>query len=288
MTALRTHAGVPAAAAAPALRTLALADARRFATHPLFLAAGAVLVVTLAIGLVRREVVTVSSLEGVVGPAFLIGVFGFVVAHRLTTSLRRTEDVARTTPTSALRRTASLCLACLVPAGAGALVLASLLVFGAIWPPEPVPPGRTVAWFGDQPTVPMLASLIASLVLACLGGPLLGVAVARWAPFRGSALLGVVLLVVGSAYGDALPEPWFAISPWFNFSASHVTDGVFQESWLREGVVQVWECVYYLCLCGLAVVAALLRDAGERRRALLMAGSFLAAGAVVSVALAMR
>lgn len=277
----------PAEQAAPPVTTLALAEARRYARHPLFLLAGSVLIVALGAGLVKREVVTVSALEGTVAPAFLIGVFGFVIAHRLTTSMHRTGDVVGTTPTTPLRRTAALCLACVVPASAGVAVLLIDVVFGAIWPPEPVPPGQTVAWFGDQPTVPMLAALVASIVLACLGGPLLGVAVARWAPFRGSALLGVVLLVVGCAYGDDLPGSWFAVLPWFNFSDSLVTDGIFRASWLRDGAIPVWTCVYYACLCGLAAVAALLRDAGDHRRTLLTTGAILAVGAVLAVTFSM-
>ena len=45
------------------------------------------------------------------------------------------------------------------------------------------------------------------------------------------------------------------------------------------GVEPLWVLCYLLCLCGLAVVAALLRDPGHRR-ALLGAGAGLTVGAV--------
>ena len=266
----------PSIRSLPTLLALARADARRFARHPLFLFGVVVLLLMLGFGIATRSVVTVSAVEGLVFPAFLLGVFGFVVAHRLTTSLRRSGDLADTSPTGQQRRTIALCLACLVPMAAGVATISALVVFGAVWPPESIPAGQRVAWFGHEPTVDMLAALVATLPLAALGGPLLGVAVARWAPFRGSALLGVVILVIGAAYGDALPTPWFTISPWFNFMAGDYHDGQYHTTWLRGGVEPLWSCGYYAALCGLAVVTALLRD-NANRRPLLLAGGLLTA-----------
>ena len=266
----------PSIRSLPTLLALARADARRFARHPLFLFSVVVILLMLSFGIATRSVVTVSAVEGLVFPAFLLGVFGFVVAHRLTTSLRRSGDLADTSPTGQQRRTIALCLACLVPMAAGVATIAALIVFGAVWPPESIPPGQQVAWFGHEPTVDMLAALAATLPLAALGGPLLGVAVARWAPFRGSALLGVVILVIGAAFGDALPTPWFTISPWFNFMGGEYSDGQYHTTWLRDGAEPLWTCGYYAALCGLAVVAALLRD-NANRRPLLLAGALLTA-----------
>ena len=131
--------------------------------------------------------------------AFFLGVFGFVVAHRLTTSLLRTRDLASTVPVEQQERTLSLCLACLVPAAAGLAMAGFLLVANALWePPDGDPSSLPVTWFGDYPAADVLAVVLAMGPAAALGGPLLGVAVARWAPFRGSALLGVVVLVVAS------------------------------------------------------------------------------------------
>ena len=263
----------------PTLAALARADARRFARHPLFLFGVAICLAYLVAGVADQSVVDVSVMEATVLPAFFLGVFGFVTAHRLTTSLRRTGDLVLTAPVDAQRRTAALCLSCLVPLAAGLVYFALLLLFGAVWPPEAPAAHGTVAWFTDEPAVDVVAALFANVALAALGGPLLGVAVARWAPFRGSALLGLVVLVFGVIYAMDLNDPWQALAPYINFSDSLVVHGKTQSSWLRDGVDPVWWVGYAASLCGLAAVAALLRDRAHRRR-LLGAGTALTASAV--------
>jgi hypothetical protein len=259
------------------LVSLARADARRFACHPLFLAGFGLWILILAVKVAGHHVVTVGVEDPGTFVAFLIGVFGFVVAHRLTTSLRRSGDLADTTPTSSQRRTLALCLACLVPMTASLLIVGAIIVFGSIWPPT-MPHGGRVAWFGYEPDLTILAILLADAVLASLGGPLLGVAVARWAPFRGSALLGMVLLLFIVMSASSLPAPWFAIAPWAIFWNEHLEGGVYQSSWVPTSVSPVWYCGYLACLCGLAVVAALARDRGHRRRLLVIAGVLASVG----------
>lgn len=259
------------------LAALARADARRFARHPLFLFGVGAWVVILAISAANQAVVSIGVEDPGTFIAFLVGVFGFVVAHRLTTSLRRSGDLADTAPVSAQRRTLALCLSCLVPMTASLAIVAAFVVFGSLWPPT-MPNGGNVAWFGYESDITILAILVADAVLACLGGPLLGVAVARWAPFRGSALLGMVLLVFLVMCASALPAPWYAIAPWAIFWDSHLTNGVYQSSWVLTAVSPVWYCGYVASLCGLAVVAALLRDDANRRALLASGGAFAALG----------
>ena len=270
-----TNPRTPGSAVDPrqSLMALARAEALRFARHPLFLVSAAVMLLATAFGVANQKVVDV-GVEGTVLPAFFVGVFGFVVAHRLTTSLRRSGDLADTAPVSAQRRTLALCLACLVPMTLGILVVLSSVLFGAIWPPSL--PGGHVAWFGYEPDLTIWAILFGDVVLACLGGPLLGVAVARWAPFRGSALLGMAVLVIGASTLASLPSPWYVVSPYALFSDEHLDNGKYQVSWVRDGVSPVWWCGYAACLCGLAVLAALLRHDADRRRLLTSAGVLVA------------
>ena len=270
-----TNPRTPGSAVAPGQSLMALTqtEALRFARHPLFLVSAAVMLLAVAIGVANQKVVDV-GVEGTVLPAFFVGVFGFVVAHRLTTSLRRSGDLADTAPVSAQRRTLALCLACLVPMTLGVLVVLSSVLFGAIWPPS-LPDGH-VAWFGYEPDLTIWAILFGDVVLACLGGPLLGVAVARWAPFRGSALLGMAVLVIGASTLTSLPSPWYVASPYAIFSDEHLENGEYQISWVRDGVSPVWWCGYAACLCGLAVLAALLRHEADRRRLLTSAGVLVA------------
>ena len=162
-----------------------------------------------------------------------------------------------------------------------------MLVTAAIWTPVGDPVSAHVAWFRDDPALDVLATLIAMGPVAALGGPLLGVAVARWAPFRGSALIGVVTLVFLTAMPSEASLPWRMLSAWPILVDEHV-----ERRWrsgraieLRAGVEPIWVLCYLLCLCGLAVVAALLRDP-EHRRPLLGAGAALTVGAVGSFLLA--
>jgi hypothetical protein len=282
MTTARPSA--PAASSGQTLAALAWADARRFARHPLFLVGFGAWVVILAVKAWNHAVVTVGLEDPTTFVAFLVGVFGFVVAHRLTTALRRTGDLADTAPVSSQRRTLALCLACLVPMAAGVAITLAFVVFGSLWPPSL--PGGHVAWFGYEPDLTVWAILIGDVVLACLGGPLLGVAVARWAPFRGSALLGMVLLLFTVMSAASLPSPWYAVAPWTIFIDEHLSNGKYQVSWVRDGVNPVWWCGYAACLCGLAVVAALLRDRAHRRP-LLVTGGVLTVVAVGCLLLAM-
>lgn len=283
MSRTQTATTVPAPADAwgtPSLRALALTEARRFARHPLFLLGVAIMLMPLAV-VVWQQRVGANPMIDTLYIAFLIGVFGFVVAHRLTTSLLRTGDLATATPVSRQQRTLALCLACLVPATVGVVVIVLMLVTAALWPPVGDPATASVAWFGDYPAVDVLATLIAMGPVAALGGPLLGVAVARWAPFHGSALLGVVTLVVVTALPSELPVPWRVLSAWPLLVEEYIVDGggpVVRSSFV-PGVEPIWVLGYLLCLCGLAVVAALLRDPGHRR-GLLGTGAVLAVGAV--------
>ena len=264
----------------PTLRALARVEAKRFARHPLFLLGVAILLIPMVAAVWQQEV-DANPMVGTLFIAFLLGVFGFIVAHRLTTSMLRTRDLATTTPVDRQQRTLALCLACLVPAAAGVVVAIFMLVTAAIWTPVGDPASAHVAWFRDDPDVDVLATLIAMGPVAALGGPLLGVAVARWAPFRGSALIGVVTLVFLTALPSEASSPWRLLSVWPILTDEHVNseNGPVVRSNFVPGVEPIWALFYLLCLCGLAVVAALLRDPGHRRR-LLIAGGLLMTGAV--------
>jgi hypothetical protein len=273
------HPEAPIAEGWPAVRALARVEAKRFARHPLFLLGIAIMLIPVVAAFFQQDT-GANPMFGTLFIAFLIGVFGFIVAHRLTTSMLRTRDLASTTPVNRQQRTLALCLACLVPAAAGVVVAILMLITAAIWEPVGDPVTAHVAWFRDDPAIDVLSTLIAMGPVAALGGPLLGVAVARWAPFRGSALIGVVTLVFLTAVPSESDAHWRALSAWPLLVDEYVDDGggpIVRSSFV-PGVEPIWEMFFLLCLCGLAVVAALLRDPGHRR-ALLGAGAAFTLGA---------
>jgi hypothetical protein len=290
MSAAATHAvpRLPARAdSRSTLLALARADAVRYARHPLFLLPSAVLLVAALADAVQQKGGGTDPLTGTLLIAFLLGVFGFVVAHRLTTSLVRTRDIAETVPVDRQLRTLALCLACLVPAAAGALMAAYMVLSNALWPPDGDPSRLPVTWFSDYPAVDVLAALIAMGPVAALGGPLLGVAVARWAPFRGSALLGVVILVVWTVFPASSETGGHArlISAWPVLYNENVVHGKIISTTFVTEIEPVWALGWVLCLCGLAVVAALLREPAHRRP-LLITGAMLTAAAAACFVLA--
>lgn len=287
MTAVSAVQGPAAVRRRPTVFALARVEARRFARHPLFVFGTGAVAVLAVIQLFQQSGGGGSPIGGVVVIAFLVGVFGFVVAHRLTTSMRRTADLAGTAPLGLQQRTAALCLACLVPFAVGCVATAFMLVTQIVWPPVGIPVTAHVASFRDEPDLALVAAILAMAPVATLGGPLLGVAVARWAPFRGSALVGVVaLLFLCAADGDA-SRPWNLLAPWpilyEELTVEH--SDKMATSWLLPHISAPWVLGYVLCLCGLAVVAALLRDRANRRQ-LLWTGGVLAVCAVVCFTMA--
>jgi hypothetical protein len=257
------------------LRALAVAESKRFARHPLFLI-GAAATIFFTVqqpvehGHFRADVISMPLM-----PAFFLGVLGFVAAHRLTTSLRRTHEVVATTPVERRQRTAALCLACLVPATVGVIWMIGMLLLAAGWPPVGATPDAPVAWFGDESSLDILLVLVATGPVAALGGPLLGVAVARWAPFRGSALVGMVaLIMLVLVTGNSTVAG--AVSPWNLFADEKYANSQPVSSTLYHEVTPAWYLLYVICLCGLCVVAALLREKEDRRRLLVIGGALVA------------
>ena len=270
------------ASSAATLRELAAADALRYARHPVFL-----LGLVLSLGLNGLWLATAREPDpsaATILPAFFLGVFGFVVGHRLATSMRRTDEIVGALPSSRRRRTLSLCLACVVPLLAGVLCTVESLVVTAAYPPVPVPADAPMFWFGQAPWFDVTASLLAGTV-ACLGGPLLGVVVGTWAPFRGSALLGAVVLLVGCTLALDLPLPWRVVPPFASLVDEKAVHGDVVSSTLVPGVSPPWYLLYVVLLCALGVVLALLRDP-QGRRPLLWTAAALVVAAAGALALA--
>ena len=271
----------------PVVSVLGRTEALRFLQHPLYRLGAAACVLVVGLGIATRDGFGPDPLVVTMLSSFFLGVFGFAVAHRLTTSLHRTTELVTTAPVGRRTRTIALLLACGVPAATSVGWLALFSVYTLVEPPAGETTDASVAWFGDERAIDILAVLVAGGPLAALGGALLGVAVARWAAFRGSLLVGVVVLVLGtlSLSADSVPTRVKAMSPAVIFGDETVVDGTIVSARLIDGISPIGYCVYVACLCGLAAVAALLRD-GSNVAALVKIGALIGAAAAAALALA--
>lgn len=263
----------------PGIGPLARLEAIRYARHPLFLAG---LLFGVLAGAGERGPI---ELDFQVIPAFFIGVFGIVVAARLTTSTERSRSVVTAAPISQTTRTAAMCVACWVPATAG---LALVLLHRAFVLAQPFPDWM----YGTYGPADRFFITMVIPVIACAGGPLLGVAVGRWLRFPGAALLAVLVVLEWSTVAAALPEHVMDAGSLFArsvhlaapYTAFGTPSGEITE-WVRSytGSPQ-WFAVWTLTLCGLAATAALWRGAEGHTRTVLRR-TFVALSTVAVLAL---
>jgi len=273
------------------LSSLAWVEAKRYARHPLFIIGFGLatwVIVAIGTGSTGPEV-----LDFQVIPAFFIGVFGFVVSARLTRSTGRSREVMDGAPASGTLRTAALCLACLVPLAAGCALVLLNAAFLATDPPA--------EWvYGTYGPFDRVLIIGVIPMIACVGGPLLGVTVGRWLRFPGAVLLGVVVLLAWvnlAAYGTtgessllpdrSLPRILHMLTPYTAFGQGN-GDGETPMTEITSYTGSAgWYALWLLMLCGLAVTAALWRGAeGGTRRVVGRWFVGLAAAAVVLLGLA--
>ena len=98
---------------------------------------------------------------------------------------------------------------------------------------------------------------LAVIPLCTLGGGLLGVAVARWLPWRGAALVVVFALIAWVVAVLDRGDLWWT-APWT------MSPGYYHEDGMGAGS-HAWHAFYLLGLSLLAGVAALLRYPSYRR-----------------------
>jgi hypothetical protein len=273
------------AVTAPAsLWTLARIEAKRYAKHPLFLVGFALAIITSA---GKRGPI---ELDYQVIPAFFIGVVGIIVAGRLASATRRSEPVIGAAPVSASTRTAALCLACLVPAAAGVFVVTLHRIFVATDPYPNFVYGTHGVF--DRYLITMVVP-----VIACAGAPLLGIAVARWLRFPGASLLAAVVVLIWSTFSSYntvqsfAPRSMFArilhmASPYSAFGAGNGKGNGPTTTVTTFTGSASWFAIWTLCLCGLAITAALWRSGGPSRRRVGQAFVGLAVCALLAVTLA--
>lgn len=174
------------------LGVLARQEVRHYLQHKLFWI-GAALV--LALNVVQlfhldHDHDPGSSGSYIIAPAALLGVLGLVVMFGLTRRSDRAAEAAGVVVVPERTRTLALAAATVVPFSVALLSFVLAVITWYVHPPAAyvVPPGISNAFvhaeqFGDG-------------VVCAIGGPILGLLLARYLPRRGTAPVASVLLVI--------------------------------------------------------------------------------------------
>ncbi len=250
------------------VQPLAVLEAQRFTKHPMFLLGVGLLVMSTAPELFA-DPVNVGLMGQPIVPAMTLGVFGLIVAARLTQSSQRSLDSLGAHPMPERTRTAALALACLVPAVVALVWTVFMLIYFRAHPPV-----AAAWWFDTLPAADIISFYLAGAVVAAYGGSILGVVLGRWWRWPGAPLVAAVLIVVVTIPGSGIVEafrPYRQIMPWTTWYGGDNGAGA---DFYYEGNPRWW-LAYTICLCLLGVIAALLHDRDLPRRPLIIVGTAL-------------
>jgi len=242
------------------LPSLAGQEIRRYLRHPLFWVG---VVLTAATCISGPDPLT-SSLFDVIAPAAGLGLFGLIIMSSLTRSSDRAAAAAGGVSVPERTRTLALASAVVVP------LTAALAWFAwAVWAYRTTDVPAAGLPFGDVGDGWAYAVLFDLSVLAAVGGPLLGLVLARWLQFRGAAAIAVVVLVLATIVMQGLFAPLRTIRlvmPWTYFGGPLGIDGDPNRMAIMVGS-PVWYGVYLALLCVAGVLFAMVHDPeGDRRR----------------------
>jgi hypothetical protein len=212
--------------------------------------------------------------------ALFVGLFGFVAANRITRGTGRTAGVVDVAPMSEPQRSLALCLACLVPFLVTVLGNLTLLAAWLVRPPV-----LTEGW--TDVTTSEKVWVLATGALTGLGGPVLGVAVARWWRWP-SALAVSAAGLVAWGFSSVPPDTNFAMRFW-HVSAPYTTPEFEREElgslWLGGSLE--WRFAYLCGLIALAAIAAVAHGTtGTHRRRLQLIAVTIGATTLISYLLA--
>ena len=255
------------------LATLARHEIVAYLKHPLFLVGLALAITAVSFG----DDDSSSLYYGIV-PATCFGIFGLMVMAGLVRRSDQAHAAAGTVVLSERERTYALACAAVVPFTCGLAFFA-----WAVWEYQAHPPMDYTIPFGDVGDGWVYAMLFAIGTMCTLGGPILGLVVGRWLPFRGAAILSSVSLILLTICFQGIVEPVRTIRvfwPWTYFGGPYGIDGD-PERWLILTGSPQWYCLYLVVLCALGVVVAALHDRESPRGGLAKLAGALVAAAVV-------
>ena len=227
-----------------------------------------------------------SSGSYTIAPAALLGVLGLVVLFGLTRQSDHAAEAAGTVAVPERTRTLALVAATIVPFTVAIFSYAVAIVTSYVHPPADyiVPPGISNAF--------VFAQMFGEGVVCAVGGPLLGLLLARYLPKRGIAAVASVLLVVatmllqdGGLVGREQPYRVFWV--WTYFLTQGTQGGPGEHHFTSyPGNPFLW-VLYLVSLCALGVVAAVFHDPDSDRATLKKVALGLVIVAIVLGLLAM-
>jgi hypothetical protein len=268
------------AASRGAVRTLARKEVARYTRHPLFLFGVVLTALPSVLGPDERT----SSLFHVIAPAAGLGLFGLLVLAGLTRSSDRAATATGSPVVDLRTRTLALAAASLVPFAVGLLWFA-----WAVWAYNTNPPPADGLPFGPVGDAWALSVLFALGPMASLGGPILGLVLARWVRARWAPALAAVALLLSTIVMQGLFEPLRTVRlvmPWTYFGGPFGVPGDAERMLVLVGSPQ-WYIAYLVMLCVAGVLLALLRDRDADRRPLAIALGVALAAAAICTGLAM-
>lgn len=225
-----------------------------------------------------------SSGSYMIGPAALLGVLGIVVMFGLTRRSDRAAEAAGTVAVPERTRTLALASATIVPFTVALFSFVVAVVTWYVHPPAEyvVPPGIPNAFVHAQQ--------FGGGVISAVGGPLLGLILARYYPRRGVAAVASVLVVLatillqgGGVVGDE--QPYRVVWVWTYFLTQREVGDEWHLGTLAGNPI-IW-VLYLVALCALGVVVAVYHDRDSDRSRLRKVALGLVAAAVVLAVLTM-
>lgn len=262
---------------------LAKQEIRNYLKHKLFWFSAVLTAVMIVLSLLGRTATEgESSTAYMIAPAALIGLLGLVTMFGLTRRSDRAAQAAGAVSVPERTRTLALATAAVVPLSLGLAQYVVAVVEYYAYPPTEwiVPPQVSDAF--------LLTAMFGTGVMSTVGGPLLGLVLARYLPLRGvSAIAAVVIVVVtillqGNFEGG---QPYRVFWVWTYFvgqvSQGWSADPSFEwHTATAPGNPYLW-VTYLAVLCVLGVVTALLHDPESDRANLKRLALGLLAAAVV-------
>jgi hypothetical protein len=260
--------------------TLARIELGRYARRPAFVVG--TLLTYAALGFYLDPAEPADELS-MIAPASLIGLVGITISAQRVWASDRCARAAGATPVPEATRTIAHLAACALPFLAG---LGFVAVTYARYLTNPPPPSGYTALMPDAWVAAVWLGLGA---LSCLGGPILGIVIARTTQWRAAPVVASLGVVAAVIVFQGLFEPLRRIRvfmPWTYWGGPFGIDGDPQRSIVLTGSPHWW-VVYLVALCAIGALVAIGhdRDARNDRRTVLLA--VLSAIAVATCLLAM-